>query len=220
MARRPFLGGLHASTPGALARRHSDHRRGRDLHLRHPEDQGLAQLCLLLSRRAQGREDRRTQGPLHVPRQQQQGVAADPRSTPRPAVEMVGRPRLRECLARDSAGQRALPRRELRRRPLHRLPPGRGLVGEGPLDESGPQQLRRHPLRVLSRRHGAVRGLQGGRARRPAGEHRAQLGDRLRHPASARRPDPAGRDPARTADRHAVLRFQHPPRLLQGPARA
>ncbi len=84
----------------------------------------------------------------------------------------------------------------------------------------GPQQLRGDPLRVLSRRHRAVRGLQGRRHRPPPGEHRAQLGDRLRHPGGARRPHPTRRDPARAADRHAVLRLQHAPRLLQGPAGA
>ena len=47
----------------------------------------------------------------------------------------------------------------------------------------GRNNFERHPLRVLSRRHRAVRGLQGGRDRHPPGEHRAQLGHRLRHPA-------------------------------------
>src|SRR5229473_3533441 len=94
------------------------------------------------------------------------------------------------------------------------------IVGQRPLDESRAQQFRGHPLRVLSRRHRAVRGLQGGRDRHPPGEHRAQLGHRLRHPASARRAHPEGRDPARAADRHAVLRLQSPARLLQGQARA
>ena len=82
------------------------------------------------------------------------------------------------------------------------------------------QQLRGDALRVLSRRHRAVRGLQGRRDRHPPGEHRAQLGNRLRHPRRARRPHPARRDPARAADRHAVLRLQHAARLLQGHAGA
>ncbi len=54
---------------GALARRQPDHGRGRDLLARHPEVQGPAQLRLLLRRRAQGREGRRPEGQVQLPRQ-------------------------------------------------------------------------------------------------------------------------------------------------------
>ncbi len=62
MAGGPRLGGLHAPAAGALARRQPDHGRGRDLLARHPEDQGPAELRLLLQRRGEGREGRRPQG--------------------------------------------------------------------------------------------------------------------------------------------------------------
>ena len=108
VARGPLLGRLHAAPAGALARRQPDHGRGRDLHLRHPEVQGRAQLRLLLPRRAEGGESRRPQGEVHLPRRHQPRAAVDRRAAPDPAVEVVGDARFREGLARGAAGQRRL----------------------------------------------------------------------------------------------------------------
>ena len=52
---------------------------------------GSPTLRHLLCRRAEGREDRRSQGAVHLPRQRQPRAAADRRLAADPAVEMVGR---------------------------------------------------------------------------------------------------------------------------------
>ena len=73
-----------------------------------------------------------------------------------------------------------------RHRPLGRLREEPRLVGGGSADQPRPLQLRRGALRVLRRRLGRARGLQGGRVHVPPGEHLAPVGDRLRLPGRAR----------------------------------
>ena len=135
------------------------------------------------------------------------------------AVEVVGRQGLREDLARAGAGQRRLQGRHRRCRPLDQLSPRARLVGQGPLDDPRPQQLRRHPLRLLSRQQHRLRGVQGGRDRHPPRELRPQLDDRAtticRRSRTAASCAPRSRH--ENADADAGLHLQPAPRPVQGP---
>ena len=81
------------------------------------------------------------------------------------------------------------------------------------------EQFRRDPLRILSRRDGAARSLQGGPSRFPHREQRPQLGDRIRLPGPAGRPRGARGVFLPRHRRDAGLRAQHAARQVQGPAR-
>ena len=78
--------------------------------------------------------------------------------------------------------QRPLPRRGVPPRPPHPLRAGPRLLGASPGHPPGPTQLRRHPLRGLSRRDHRPRSPAQGPGGLPGGSRSALLGDRLRHP--------------------------------------
>ena len=91
--------------------------------------------------------------------------------------------------------------------------------GETDQRECRAEQFRRDPLRILSRRDGAARSLQGGPSRFPHREQRPQLGDGIRLPGPAGRPRGARRVFLPRHRRDAGLRAQHAARQVQGPAR-
>ena len=78
-----------------------------------------------------------------------------------------------------------------------------GLLGPRSADQSRLLEFRRGPLRLLSRRQLAFRGLQEGPLRRAHRDRSRPLGDRLRLPGGARRPRRQGDVPDRPAERHA-----------------
>ena len=214
------MGDLHAAAAGTLARRQADHRRRCRLLVRHPEIEGRAAVCRLLAGCRQGREARRAGREVHLPRRREQRASVDHRPAHGSSQALVGDARFREDVARRPAGERRLPRRFLRARALHHDQACRGRLGQGPLAQSRPQQLRHHPLRLLSRRDRGLRGLQGRRGRLSRGIHVAELGRRLRHPGRQ-----VGRHPARDAEARehaadAVPGLQPAARDVQGPARA
>ena len=164
--------------------------------------------------------DRAGPRPLRLQPGRQPRAAADRRADADPAQALLGEPRLRALDAGAAARERPLPHHRLRARPLRRDRAGRGLLGAGPAGERRPEQLRAHPLRVLSRRHHPAPGAEGRRRRPQAREPGEGLGARLRRAGGARRLAPEGGDPARAADGDAGLRLQHPPPGLRRPARS
>ena len=150
----------------------------------------------------------------------------DLRARPRPgpaavrgaAADLLGgllrRPRLRGLDPGGAAGLRPLPGRHGRSRPLHRIRAGAGLLGRRPAGECRPEQLRHDPLRVFSRSHRGVRGVQERRLHVPGGVHRPGLGHGLRLPGARRGPRGPRDGAGCAAQRHAGLVDQHPPRRV------
>ena len=176
---RQALGALHAAQGGAVSRRHADDAGGRRLDLRDAAGEGPADVPLLLRRRDQGREGGRARRPLLVQIGGQPRIAADHRRDAGAVEGLLVRPRFREDDARPAARQRPLQDRVGRSRPLDHLSPGGRLLGRRSAGQQGPLQCRRHPLRLLSRRHDRARGVQGRAIRRAAREFVKELGDRI-----------------------------------------
>ena len=137
---------------------------------------------------------------------------------------------LLEGLLRDAAVRRidaryparigAVQGRQVRGQSLHRIRAGQGLVGRRSAGLPRQLQFRHRALRILPRPRCRVRRLHRQELSVPRGIHRADLGDALRFPGRQGRPRQA-RDPAgRNAVRRAGLVHQHPPRQVQGSARA
>ena len=116
---------------------------------------------------------------------------------------------------------RALQGREIRARPLHRIRARQGLVGRR---SSGLRAASIISTRCvtssIATARSAFEGFTGEKLPVPRRIHLAGLGDALRFPGDQGRPGQA-RDPARrNAVRRAGLVHQHPPRKIQGSARA
>ena len=109
---------------------------------------------------------------------------------------VVARPRVRLRDARSAPRLGPLQGRPLRAGPLHRVRPRAGLLGPGPARRRRPEQLRPHPLRVLSRPLRRLRGLQVRHLHLPRGVHLADLAQGLRVPGLSRGPGQARDDRA------------------------
>ena len=107
--------------------------------------------------------------------------------------------------------QRPLCGRQGRSRPQHHAEARSELLGPRPRHQPRPLEFRRGPLRLLSRRQFASRGLQEGPLRRAHRDRSRPLGDRLRRARGARRPHRQGDLSERPAEAILRPRLQHPP---------
>ena len=85
------------------------------------------------------------------------------------------------------------------------------LLGPRSADQSRPVEFRQHPLRLLSRRQHAFRGVQERPLRRARRDRSRPLADGLRLSRGARRPRRQGGIPQRPAEGHGRTRLQHAP---------
>ena len=163
-------------------RRQADHRRRRDLHAQHPAREGPAVLSLLLRQRRQGGEDLRARGEVHLQGRDQSRTAADPGPDDGAAQALLGRQRIRP----HDAGAARLPPVPTASRassPAASSPTsgskdwwGKDLwinIGRFNFDEIRYDYFRDFTV--------VLEAFKSRPDRFPLREHRAQLGDGLRH---------------------------------------
>ncbi len=178
---------------------------------RPPQGQGTASAARRLQPGEERRRARSANGAVRSRGRRRPRAAADPRHH----AGVVPRPYRRRAFrgpdAADPGRLGPVPRRRGRSRRTARAQAQSRLLGARPARLEGPVQFRRDPHRLLPRRDGDVRGVQGRADRLPGRGRRDALALRIRLPRRARRPDRQGRHSRRPAERRIGLRLQHPP---------